>query len=78
MLVSLRTNPLNDDQQYARHILILLPHPIDGTLALSDAAERGIRQIYRSVFRCHKAGVMLIGLTPSTVRYQPRPCENVV
>lgn len=68
VLVSLRTNPFNDDPQYARQILMPLPHPTDDTLALADAAERGIRKIYRAGFRYHKAGVMLMGLMPAEHR----------
>ncbi|MDH4459576.1 MAG: Y-family DNA polymerase [Nevskia sp.] len=68
VLVSLRTNPFNDDPQYARQIVMPLPHPTDDRLALADAAERGIRQIYRVGFRYHKAGVMLMGLMPAEHR----------
>ena len=68
VLVSLRTNPFNDDPQYARQIVMPLPHPTDDTLALANAAALGIRQIYRSGFRYHKAGVMLMGLMPAGQR----------
>lgn len=68
VLVSLRTNPFNDTPQYARQIVMPLPHPTDDRLALADAADRGIRQIYRPGFRYHKAGVTLMGLMPAEHR----------
>lgn len=68
VLVSLRTNPFNDDPQYSRQMIVPLPHPTDDTLGLAKAVDWGIRQIYRPGFRYHKAGVMLMGLMPAEQR----------
>lgn len=56
------TSPFRPGPQYSRSVTIPLRRPTDDTIALVNAAVRGIEMIYRPGFNFAKAGVMLLDL----------------
>jgi DNA polymerase V len=64
VFVFIKTNTHRDDEpQYAPGITVPLPSSTDDTLALTGAALRGLKAIYRRGFRYKKAGVLLSIIT---------------
>lgn len=68
VMVFVRTNPFKDVAQYARQIVVPLPHPTDDTLLIGRAVIAGLKAIYRDGFRYKKSGVMLLELMSKTTR----------
>lgn len=68
VMVFVRTNPFKDVPQYARQIVVPLPHPTDDTLLIGRAVVAGLKAIYREGFRYKKSGVMLMQLMPKAER----------
>src|SRR5665647_2091236 len=61
--VYVRTNPFKEDEpQYQRSMIVPLCQPSDDTMALINAAIKGLKKIYRSGYRYKKTGVLLMGL----------------
>jgi DNA polymerase V len=50
---------MRNEPQYSQSIQIPLVHPTDDTLALTEMAIKGLKEIYKKGFRYKKAGVML-------------------
>lgn len=68
MMVSvfLTTNRFRDDlPQYGRTICLKLPFPTNSTLELTKFVLKGLKLIFREGYHYKKAGVMVMGLTPS-------------
>ena len=58
--VFIQTNPFKQNEpQHHQSITIPLADPSDNTVTLTNAALRGLQQIYQSGFRYKKAGVIL-------------------
>lgn len=68
VMVFIRTNPFKDVPQYARQIVVPLPHPTDDTLLIGRAVAAGLKAIYRPEFKYKKSGVMLMQLSPKAER----------
>ncbi len=68
VMVFVRTNPFKDVPQYAKQIVVPLPHPTDDTLLIGRAVAAGLRAIYKTGFKYKKSGVMLMQLTPQAER----------
>ncbi len=61
--VFIYTNPHKEGEpQYQQSLVIPLGQPTDDTLKLINAAQQGLRTIYRSGYHYKKTGVMLMGL----------------
>lgn len=61
MLVFLQTNRFRDDlPQYRNNTQLLLSEPSDDVITLIQAAQRGLKHIFRPGFQYHKGGVMLL------------------
>lgn len=56
------TSAFRPGPQYSRSVVMPLRRPTDDTVALVNAAVRGIEAIYRPGFKFAKAGVMLLDL----------------
>lgn len=56
------TSPFRPGPQYSRSLTVPLRRPTDDTIALVNAAVRGVEAIYRPGFNYAKAGVMLLDL----------------
>lgn len=55
LTVFIQTNPFKQNEpQYHQSITIPLPNPTDNTLALTNAALAGLKQIYQGNFRYKK------------------------
>jgi DNA polymerase V len=60
LTVFIQTNPFKQNEpQHHQSITIALADPSDNTVMLTNAALRGLKQIYQSGFRYKKAGVIL-------------------
>ena len=58
--VFIQTNPFKQNEpQHHQSVTIPLADPSDNTVTLTNAALKGLQQIYRSGFRYKKAGVIL-------------------
>ena len=63
--VGIRTNPFKPGTpQYSRGITVPLGGATDDTLRIGNAAQAGLRAIYRPGFRYKKAEVLLSGIGP--------------
>jgi DNA polymerase V len=69
LLVFLHTNPFREDQAQ-RHVSVTVPliQATDDTRVLFQAAQTGLRRLFRPGFHYHKAGVLLMDLRPSGSR----------
>lgn len=63
------------DPQYNNGVTVPLTQATSDTRRLAAAALFGLRQIYRPGYHYKKAGVMLLELTPETVRQTSLFCE---
>lgn len=68
VMVFVRTNPFKDVAQYARQIVVPLPHATDDSLLIGRAVIAGLKAIYSDGYRYKKSGVMLMQLTPKSER----------
>ena len=63
LCVFIRTNPFKEnEEQYARSIVVPMAQPTDDTTRLVKAALCGLKSIYRPALRYKKSGVLLMGL----------------
>ena len=77
VMVFIRTNPFRADLPQQRcQIVVPLQRPTDDSRELIGAAVQGLRQLWRSGIQYHKAGVMLLDLSPRGTR-QLRLTESV-
>ena len=68
LLVFIHTNPFRrSEKQYACSITVPLRRPSADTAALTGAALRGLRAIWKPGFSIHKAGVILLDLRDAAV-----------
>lgn len=64
--VFIQTNYLaNDQSQYSRSITINTDFPTNSTIELNQAAQKGLKEIYKAGYSYKKAGVVVMGLTPN-------------
>jgi len=65
VMVFIRTNPFRSDlPQYRHRVVVSLPRPSDDSRVLVAAAIQGLRCLWRNGYHYHKAGVMLLDLSP--------------
>jgi DNA polymerase V len=66
ILVFLQTNYFRKDQpQYSRNIVIKTDFPTNSTIELNHYAQIGLKAIFKEGYHFKKAGVIVMGLTPS-------------
>ena len=66
LLVFVRSNPLNkNSQQYRNSCVVTLPYATDSSITLAKYAAFGLKSIYKDGVDYKKAGVILMGLSPS-------------
>mgnify|MGYP003607721426 CR=1 FL=1 len=64
--VFIQTNYLaNDQSQYSRSITINTGFPTNSTIELNQAAQKGLKEIYKAGYSYKRAGVVVMGLTPN-------------
>lgn len=69
VMVFVRTNPFRDDlPQYRNRVVITLERPTDDSRELVAAAIQGLRKLWRKGYGYHKAGLMLLDLSPKANR----------
>lgn len=69
LLVFIRTNPFRSDlPQYRDRIVISLTRPSNDSRELIAAAMQGLKRLWRQGYHYHKAGVMLLDLSPQANR----------
>ena len=67
--VFVRSNPFQKEaEQYRNGCTVTLPCSTDSSLILNQYALKGLKSIFRSGIEYKKAGILLLGLTPSTSR----------
>ena len=62
VIIFVGTNPFKEVPQYARHIVVRLPHPTDDALLIGSAATAGLKALYHDSYRYKKSGVVLMEL----------------
>ena len=67
VLVFIRTSPFRKTPQYSRSLVVPLRRPTADTAAITSAALRGLRTIFKADFDYAKAGVMLLDIGSSNV-----------
>ncbi|MGC6479333.1 MAG: Y-family DNA polymerase [Flavobacteriaceae bacterium] len=69
LMVFVRSDPFKKDAPlYRNNCVITLPYATHSSLSLSKYAIQGLKQIYRPGISYKKAGVMVMGLTPTDQR----------
>ncbi|TDV92871.1 DNA polymerase V [Halomonas alkaliantarctica] len=69
VMVFIRTNPFRTDlPQYHQRIVISLERPTDDSREIIAAAVQGLRRLWRKGYAYHKAGLMLLDLSPKANR----------
>lgn len=69
VMVFVRTNPFREDlPQYRNRVVITLERPTDDSRELVAAAIQGLRKLWRKGYGYHKAGLMLLDLSPKANR----------
>jgi DNA polymerase V len=69
LLVFVRSNPhKKDNQQYRNSCVVTLPYATDSSITLAKYAAFGLKNIYKDGVDYKKAGVVLMGLSPSNER----------
>ncbi|MEM8510369.1 MAG: DUF4113 domain-containing protein [Bacteroidota bacterium] len=67
--VFVRTNPFRENvPQYGRSTVIRLPYPTNSSLEIVAYAIAGLKAIFKKGFAYKKAGIMVMGLTPSEAK----------
>ncbi|PDH46556.1 MAG: SOS mutagenesis and repair protein UmuC [Flavobacteriales bacterium MED-G15] len=67
--VFVRSNPFQTaTEQYRNGCTVTLPYATDSSLILNQYALKGLRSIFKSGIEYKKAGILLLGLSPSTSR----------
>ena len=80
LTVFIQTNPFRQqDRQYSPSLTVSLVLPSDDVSILQKAANNALRQIYKTDYHYKKAGIILSGILPNTVRqadlFAPPPDE---
>ena len=80
LTVFIQTNPFRQqDRQYSPSLTVSLILPSDDASILQKAANNALRQIYKPEYHYKKAGIILSGILPNTVRqadlFAPPPNE---
>jgi DNA polymerase V len=69
IMVFVRTNPFkNDKPQYSNNIVLKFPYPTNSSILLAKYAKHGMKQIFKKGYEYKKAGVIVMGLVPDTVK----------
>ena len=69
VMVFVRTNAFRQDlPQYRNRVVVTLERPTDDSRELIHAAIQGLRQLWRKGYAYHKAGIMLLDLSPKANR----------
>nr|WP_241254369.1 Y-family DNA polymerase [Halomonas sp. KRD171] len=69
VMVFVRTNPFREDlPQYRNRVVITLDRPTDDSRELVAASTQGLRKLWRKGYSYHKAGLMLLDLSPKANR----------
>ncbi|RUR34055.1 Y-family DNA polymerase [Vreelandella andesensis] len=69
VMVFIRTNPFRTDlPQYRQRVVISLERPTDDSREIIAAAVQGLRRLWRKGYAYHKAGLMLVDLSPKANR----------
>ena len=69
IIVFLQTNSFRKDlPQYSKSIKLQLPSPISNGFELNTYAQIGLKAIYKSGYSYKRAGVFVMGLTPTNKR----------
>ncbi|WP_053856919.1 Y-family DNA polymerase [Halomonas sp. A3H3] len=69
VMVFVRTNAFRPDlPQYRNCVVVTLDRPTDDSREIIHAAFQGLRQLWRKGYAYHKAGVMLLDLSPKANR----------
>ena len=69
VLTFVHTNPFRQwEKQYSRSATVPLRRATSDTAPIVHAALRGLHEVYRSGYRFHKAGVILLDLQPASVQ----------
>ncbi|MFO7908739.1 MAG: DUF4113 domain-containing protein, partial [Halomonas sp.] len=69
VMVFVRTNPFRSDlPQYRHRVVVSLSRPSDDTRDLVAATMQGLGNLWRNGYHYHKAGVMLLDLSPKAHR----------
>ncbi|WP_417788419.1 Y-family DNA polymerase [Stutzerimonas xanthomarina] len=69
VMVFVRTNAFRQDlPQYRNRVVVTLDRPTDDSRELIHATIQGLRQLWRKGYAYHKAGVMLLDLSPKANR----------
>jgi len=81
LTVFIQTNPFRQqDRQYSPSLSVSLVLPSDDVSILQKAANNTLRQIYKPEYHYKKAGIILSGILPNTVRqadlFAPPPNES--
>ena len=64
--VFVRTNPFKEHlPQYGRSVCLKLPYPTNSSIELTKFALKGLSSIFKKGYAYKKAGVIVMGLTPS-------------
>lgn len=67
--IFVRSNPFQKEaEQYRNGCTVTLPYATDSSLILNQYALKGLKNIFKSDIEYKKAGILLLGLTPSTSR----------
>ena len=66
--VFIGTNPHKDVPQHHDSRSANLPEPTDDLLAINSAAQRLLKQVFREGYAYKKAGILLLGLEPLSLR----------
>ncbi|GMN12131.1 Y-family DNA polymerase [Croceitalea sp. MTPC9] len=66
IMVFLRSNPFRTDlKQYGRSVCVKLPYPTNSTIEITQHALKGLKSIYKEGYHYKKAGIMVMGLSPT-------------
>jgi DNA polymerase V len=69
VMVFVRTNPFRENlPQYRNRVVITLDRPTDDSRELVAASTQGLRKLWRKGYSYHKAGLMLLDLSPKANR----------
>lgn len=67
-MVFVRTNPFRENlPQYRNRVVITLDRPTDDSRELVAASTQGLRKLWRKGYSYHKAGLMLLDLSPKPI-----------
>lgn len=70
------TSPFRPGPRYSRSLIMPLRRPTDDSVALVNAAVKGIQSIYRPGFNFSKAGVMLLDLQDGSIKQRELDLEQ--